>query len=332
VELLNRGIDPHLLRQALKDREADPEMIRVLIRYLVTKKAHFQSDREKVDWLVTHLFEVWEESDRDPGRRFDVEIEQILAGHEFPPLSPQAEDLLLEIPALLDELRFYEQFSQITESRIISQGRYLKGRFGEEFFHPKVLAAIVNYNLVLGRRMQTLLQGTMESASRSEEPGATDLPGTEETLQSDYRAISDVFAQLSKLDKEAQRTKEQKRRLEMESQARAREAAAPHPAEAKPRATDEALIEMGIDPGRQNEILRNRMKEIAQRVKASPGGKLRAWGSLVLNDWEASRRQLDLMKRLSSDSERRGLAEKSKQLAVTAEKLEDYVTRVATLF
>ena len=125
LELLNRGIDPHLLRQALKDREPDPETFQVLIRYLVIKKTHFQADREKVDWLVTQWFAVWEGSDRDPGRRFDVEIEQLLEGHDFPPLSPQAEDLLLEIPALLDELRFYERFSQITESRIISQGRYL---------------------------------------------------------------------------------------------------------------------------------------------------------------------------------------------------------------
>jgi hypothetical protein len=395
LELLNRGIDPHLLRQALKDRESDPEILRKLIRYLVTKKPHFQADREKVDWLVTHLFEMWEGSDRDPGGRFEVELEQILEGHDFPPLSPQAEDLLQEIPALLDEMRFYEQFSQIADSRIISQGRYLKGRFGEEFFHPKVLAAIVNYNLVLGRKMHALLQDTMETASRSDGAGTTGLPATEQALQSDYRAISDVMMQLSKLDKEVQHNKEQKRTKDLESQARAREASAPRPAEAKPRQADEVLIGMGIDPGRQAEILRNRMKEIANRVKASPGGALPSTtGSLVLSDWEAKafateypaseesfradfarsiasgigiitrieeelpayfetqgadhlkkrhsdallyllhegRRQLELLKKLSADSERRGLEEKSKQLTATAEKLEDYVKRVTTLF
>jgi len=395
LELLNRGIDPHLLRQALKDRESDPETFRVLIRYLVTKKAHVQADREKLDWLVTQLFEVWERSNRDAGSRFEVELDQILEGHDFPPLSPQAEDLLQEMPTLLDELRFYEQFSQIADSRLISQGRYLKGRFGEEFFHPTVLAAIVNYNLVLGRKMHALLQDTMKTASRSPDPGMADLPATEAALQSDYRAISDVLLQISKLDKEAQHNKEQKRKHELESQARAREASAPRSAEAEPRPVDEALIKMGIDPGRQGEILRNRMKEIANRVKASPGGALpSAGGSLVLSDWEAKafvteypaseesfradfarsiasgigiitrieeelpayfetqgadhlkrrhadaliyllhegKRQLELLKKLSVDSERRGLAEKSKQLTTTAEKLEDYVKRVTTLF
>ena len=395
LELLNRGIDPHLLRQALKDRESDPEIIRKLIRYLVTKKAHFEADREKLDWLVTQLFEVWEGSDRDAGGRFEMELEQILEGHDFSPLSPQAEDLLQEIPALLDELRFYERFSQITESRIISQGRYLKARFGEEFFHPKVLAATVNYNLVLGRKMKALLQDTIETASQSEHSGPLGVPDAEATLQSDYRAVSDVLLQISKLDKEAQQDKEQKQKQKLGSQARAREASAPRTAGAKPLPADKVLIGMGIDPGRQAEILRSRMKEIANRVKESSGGALpSAAGSLVLSDWEAKafvteyppseesfradfarsiasgigiitrieeelpayfetqgadhlkkrhsdallyllhegRRQLELLKKLSVDSERRGLAEKSKQLTATAEKLEDYVKRVATLF
>ena len=396
LELLNQGIDPYLLRQALKDRESGPATFRALIRYLVSKKAHFQADREKLDWLVTQLFEMWEEGDRDPGRRFDVEIETILEGYDFPPISPQAEELLEEIPVLLDELRFFERFSQLTESRIISQGRYLKGRFGEEFFHPKVLAAIVNYNLVLGRKMRGLLQDTMETVSRSERSRPADLPDAEETLQSDYRAISDVLLQLSKLDEEAQRDKQQKKKKELEGQARAREAAAPRPAEAQPSSTDDLLIKMGIDPGRQAEHLRNRMKELAQRVKSNPSDAPlpSAAGSLVLSDWEAKaflteypaaaesfradfarsitsgigiitriedelpayfetrgadhlkkrhsdaliyllhegRRQLELLKKLSSDSEKRGLADKAKQLTATAEKLGDYIKRVAKLF
>jgi len=396
LELLNRGIDPHLLRQALKDRESDPATFRALIRYLVGKKAHFQPDREKVDWLVTQLFAVWEEGDPDPGRHFDAEIEQILEGYDFPPLSPHAEELLQEVPALLDELRFFEGFSQITESRIISQGRYLKGRFGEEFFHPKVLAAIVNYNLVLGRKMRALLQDTIETAAHSEVSRPADLPDAEETLQSDYRAISEVFLMLSKLDAEAQRDKERKKKQELQEQARAREAAAPRTAEAKPASQDEALLALGIDPGRQAEHLRSRMKEIAQLMKSHPGGAPlpSATGSLVLSDWEAKaflteyppteesfradfargiaaavgimtrieeelpaffetrgadhlkkrhsdaltylmhegRRQLDLLKKLAADSEKRGLADKSRQLSATGQKLDDYIKRVAGLF
>jgi len=394
LELLNRGIDPHLLRQALQDRGAGRETFQILIRYLVSKKGHFQPDREKVDWLVTQLFEMWEERERDPDRRFDAEMEQVLEGYDFPPLGPHAEELLQEIPVLLDDLRFFERFSQITDSRIISQGRYLKGRFGEEFFHPKVLAAVVNYNLVLGRKMRALLQDTIQTASRSERPLPENLPDAEETLRSDYRAISDVFLQLSKLDREAQQDKERKLKKDMEGQAKAREAAAARPVEAKPASSDEVLMGMGIDPGRQGEHLRNRIKEIGQRLKASPSAALpSAAGSLVLGDWEAKaflteypaieesyradfarsvtsaigiitrveeelpayfetqgadhlkkrhadaliyllhegRRQLDLLKKLSADSEKRGLSDKSRQLLATAQKLENYVNRVAPL-
>ena len=149
LELLNMGVDPHRLRQALQKPETDEATIRALIRYLVSKKSHLPLDREKVDWLVTHLFQVWEERDRDPGGSFSTEIEAILAGCDFPPLSPHCEELLMEIPSLLDELTSVQRFSQITESRIIQRGRNLKSQFGDEFFHPTVLAAIFNYNLFL---------------------------------------------------------------------------------------------------------------------------------------------------------------------------------------
>ena len=44
------------------------------------------------------------------------------------------------------------------------------------------------------------------------------------------------------------------------------------------------------------------------------------------------RRQLELLKKLSDDSGKRGLQEKSKQLFSTAEKLESYLNRLSTLF
>jgi hypothetical protein len=270
----------------------------------------------------------------------------------------------------------------------------LKGRFGEEFFHPKVLAAVVNYNLVLGKKMRTLLKDTIKTASRSERPLPEDLPDSEETLRSDYRAISEVFQQLSKLDREAQQDKERKLKRELEGQAKAREAASPRPAEAKPLSPDEVLMGMGIDPGRQGEHLRNRIKEIANRLKATPGASLpSAAGSIVLSDWESKaflteypaaeesfradfarsvtsaigiitrveeelpaffetqgaehlrkrhadaliyllhegKRQLELLRKLSADSEKRGLADKSRQLTATAQKLDNYVNRVAPL-
>lgn len=402
LELLNLGVDPHLLRRALKNRATDEATIRALIRFLVSKKSHSRLDQEKVDWLVTHLFQVWEERDRDPGDRFDSEIDQILEGCDFPPLSPHGEELLLEIPSFLDEVKYFQRFSQITESRIIQRGRHLKSQFGEEFFHPTVLAAIVNYNLVLGKKMHGLLQETIQTVSRSALATSAGLPDTQEVLQSEYRTISDFFDQLTELvrkvemDREQKRAQEQKRERELGEQPRQAQAAAAREAEAKPTTLEEQLIGLGIDPGRQGERLRNRMKEIALRMKSNPAGAAlpNAFGSLRLSDWEAKaflteyaaaeesfradfgrsltttvgilsrieeelpgyfetrgaehlwkrhcdalvyllyegRRQLEILKRLSGDSEKRGLQEKHNQLLSTAEKLEGYLTRLSALF
>lgn len=396
LELLNRGVDPHLLRQALQKREKDQAEVRALIRFLVSKPSHSQADREKADWLVTYLFEVWEEGDRDAGGRFDTEIEQILEGCDFPPLSPHGEELLLEIPVLLDELRFFERFSQITESRIIHRGRNLKNQFGEEFFHPTVLAAIVNYNLVLGRKMRALLQETVQAISRSGPGASATLPNTQEVLQSDYRVSSEVLHQLTALDREAQRVREQRREKRVPEPLTPAQAASARAAEAKPPTLEEQLIALGIDPGRQAEQLRNRIKEIALRVKSSPGGAPlpSAGGKLTLHDWESKaflteyspaeesfradfaravtsvigiitrieeelpayfetrgvehlwkrhcdalvyllyegRRQLETLKKLAADSDKRGLKDKSTQLLATAEKLDGYVKRVGALF
>ena len=396
LELLNRGVDPHLLRQALQKRKKDQAEVQALIRFLVSKKTHSQADREKVDWLVTYLFEVWEERDRDPGGRFDTEIEQILEGCDFPPLSPHGEELLLEIPVLLDELRFFERFSQITESRIIHRGRNLKNQFEEEFFHPTVLAAIVNYNLVLGRKMRGLLHETMQAISRSAPGASAALPNTQEVLQSDYRVISEFLQQVTELEREAQREREQKREKAAPEPLTTEKLAAARAAAAKPPSMEEQLIALGIDPGRQAEQLRNRVKEIALRVKSSPGGAPlpSGGGGLILSDWESKaflteyspaeesfradfaravtsvigiitrieeelpayfetrgaehlwkrhcdalvyllyegRRQLEILKKLSADSDKRGLKEKSTQLLATAEKFDSYVKRVAALF
>jgi len=404
LELLNMGVDPHRLRQALQKPETDEATIRALIRYLVSKKSHLPLDREKVDWLVTHLFQVWEERDRDPGGSFSTEIEAILEGCEFPSLSPHCEELLMEIPSLLEELTYFQRFSQITESRIIQRGRNLKSQFEEEFFHPTVLAAIVNYNLLLGKKMSGLLQQTIQAVTRSTPAARAELPDAQEVLQRDYRTISEsgVFHRFTELDRQAeldrglQRTQELKREKDQEEKAKQSQTGAVRPGEATPPSLEEQLIGLGIDPGRQAERLRNRIKEIALRMRSNPSEAPlpSALGSLRLSDWEAKaflteypaaeesfrayfgrgvtttigilsrieeelpsyfetkgaehiwkrhcdalvyllyegRRQLELLKKLSDDSGKRGLQEKSKQLFSTAEKLESYLNRLSTLF
>jgi len=81
-----------------------------------------------------------------------------------------------------------------------------------------VLAAIVNYNLVLGRKMRTLLHETMQTIAQSGPGASAALPNTQDVLQSDYRVISEVLQRVTELEREAQR-----------EQAGKREKAAPKP-------------------------------------------------------------------------------------------------------
>lgn len=287
LEMLNLSVDVHQLRVSIQKLKPDEPTIQSLIRFLVTKKQHFQSDREKLDWLVTHLFSLGKEHGERPSGWFTAEMEEILQSFTFPPLSAHAEELLAEFPALLDELAYFQKFSQITDSRILGRGRDLKRQFKEEFFHPAVLAAIVNYNLLLGKKMLDLLQGTvrniLESAPEAE------LPDTQEAIQDDYQTISGFFHQITELDRKAEQSREKKEK-----------GRAPAPSEALPaggvagepeksaRSVEEQLLELGIDPSRQAERHRNRIREIARRLSANPGVTSLAFaaGTVPLSEWE----------------------------------------------
>jgi len=161
LALLDLAVSPHLMRNYINERGAEDAALRALIRFLVRKKIHSQDDRDKVDWLTTYLFRKREEQKRRPTSWPKANVEEILDGFEFPMLSRYAEDLLMEVPALLDEVKFLENFSQVTDSRIIQRARDLKNQFGDEFFNPDVLAAIVNYNLIFGDKFHSLLKPTM---------------------------------------------------------------------------------------------------------------------------------------------------------------------------
>ena len=131
LRLLDVAVQPQPLRSYLKEHDVGEPALQAMIRFLVAKKSHSQADRDKVDWLVTHLFNVREEQSKNLTGWVKSAMEDILQGIDFPPLSTDAQASMAEIPALLDEVRYFESFSQITDSRIIQRGRELKNQFGE---------------------------------------------------------------------------------------------------------------------------------------------------------------------------------------------------------
>ena len=112
---------------------------------------------------------------------------------EPPRLSATAETLLDELVVVLEDLAACRTFKELTHSGLIARGRGIKQRFKEEFAHPAVLAAVVNYNLVSGRRFEQLLSEALA--------GAGDFPL--DLAAKEYRSAAEGFQQLSETAKAA---------------------------------------------------------------------------------------------------------------------------------
>jgi len=269
LDLLDLAISPHKLRGYVTSTDPQEPTLVALIRFLVFKKVHSDVDRDKVDWLLTHLFKKREEKTRLPTGWPRLEIQKILAGVEFPPLSAPAQDQLMEVPALLDEIKYFSSFHQITDARAVERGRSMKNQFGDEFFHPDVLAAIVNYNLLLGKKFHALIQEVSERIHEFAQtaPGRN-APDTDALLQDDYRASANAFRDLGELDRN-----EPAPGVHHPAAAPPTVAAAAHaPAVPAPPPRDsfeQQLKKLGVDPAQETLYLQNRIRELSMRFRSN---------------------------------------------------------------
>ena len=381
LAILDLAVNPHKLRSHIVAEDPPEPTLVALVRFLVTRKAHSEADRDKLDWALTYLFKKREEQRKRPTGWPKAEVQEILRGFEFPALSQFAHELLMEVPTLLDEVRYYESFHQLTESRAIERGRKLKNQFGEEFLHPDVLTAILNYNLLFGMKFRELFQDVMRKVREfAQAQPEQSTPDTEELLQSDYRSTADTFRQLGVLGQE-------------ETAAASRAAA-----ETDPLGTslEQQLTHLGVNPAQEAMYLRNRTQELAMRLRSNLTVTTihTSVSPLSLHDWESNsfrveylereqsfraefarsvchaiaiiariyeemplylekknteylwkkhydalvfllyegRRHRVALQKLSAVSQQRGLLEKTKQLQVTAEKLQASLAKVAAVF
>ena len=272
LALLDLGVGPHLLRLHMKRLGAEENVIRAILRFYVDRPRHSEIDRDKVDWLATYLFRAREERTNVPTGWPKAEVQDILQGFDFPPLSGEAAGLLAELCALLEDVRYFEKFVQITDSRVIQRGRDLKNRFGQEFFHPEVLVAIINYNLVFGKKFHALLQQTVDDVREFVSELGTGPRDAHELVHTDYRSTSDAFRDLGELDRKRQ------------SETRA---AAPG---GSPDSSSrwQRLKELGVNVQKEADAVKLRREEIAVRFKANPslGAIPGNFGSLQLSEWE----------------------------------------------
>ena len=275
LAVLDLAVNPHKLRSYVKEQDCEEPALVALIRFLVSKKTHSEADRDKLDWVTTHLFKRREERRKSLTGWPRIELQEMLQGFEFPPLTQLAQDALMEIPSLLDEVKYYESFHQFTDSRTIERGRDLKNQFGKEFFHPDALAAIVNYNLLFGKKFYELLQKS-EQKVREFAQAQTEQspPDTKELLQSDYRSTANAFRNLGELGRKGT----------------VRTAAGAPPMSGPHASVEEQLKQLGVDPAQEALNLRNRIQELGLRLRSNPAMTVipNALEPLPLHDWEAN--------------------------------------------
>lgn len=275
LRLLDLCLTPPLFRTGIQKHSPDEETLAALVRYFVSKNAHGEADRDRLDWLLTYLFKRRAATGVAVG--FGAVRESIqgwLHGVSYPPLSAASKSLLSEVAAAVQDAADLNSFEQLTESGLIHRGRELKESFKDEFFHPEVLPAVVNYNLVFGRRFEELFA---EAARQAREFAVA-------IAEKDYRAAGEDLRKLSSALKEEKRKPSVRR-------AAASVAPAPTPTVSAPSDDPvERMKALGIDPVRQQARLKVMLGDIASFVQ-SAGRAVKhvplPQSTLPLADWES---------------------------------------------
>ncbi len=384
LALLDLCVTPQLFRTGIQKQSPDEETLTAVIRYLASKKPSSEADGDRLDWLLTYIFKRRAASGAAVG--FGVMRESILRwleGIPHGPLSQAAQSLLSEVAAAVEDVTDVRSFEQLTESGLIHRGRELKQNLKQEFFHPDVLPAIVNYNLALGRRFDQLFA---QAAAQAREFAAA-------IAEKDYRSTGEDFRKLSAA------VKEEKRKPSVQARAPVVAASppAPPPEPALPEDPVERMKALGIDPSRQAMRLKDTTGDIAGFVR-SAGRAVKniplPHSTLTVTEWESAafsadypagdhsfraefsrhvrsavgyiarmheeltlyhekrgseylwkphydaliyllyhgRQEVLKLEDFAEDTRARGLFEKAEQVSKTAEKLREYLERVAQVF
>jgi len=168
LNILDLAIAPPMFRDALKDT-LDPAAGEALLRYYVLKTSHTDTDRDKCDFVNTHLYRSWrrqkglspapaEAIEITPAAvlEYEGEIYVMLGDVEPPGLPEEHLQLAREFDHLRLEVDEFFHFDQIMDSGILARVREIKASFGKSFYHPHVLAEVAVYNTFFGHKFDEL--------------------------------------------------------------------------------------------------------------------------------------------------------------------------------
>jgi len=162
------GISPYLLRTHLEQNPLEAETQKALLRYLLSKSPHAESDRDKLDYLLSSYFS--QVKGTELAARFENPDEQqreLLRLYPKPvtsALDPAAETMLHDLESLTARVGDFEEFEQLVGARMVERARALKSNLGDDFYHPRTLAVILRFNLTFRRHFEQLFRRQIEQS------------------------------------------------------------------------------------------------------------------------------------------------------------------------
>lgn len=253
--LLDSSVGPHHFRTAVERLNPPVPSLQALARYLSRKQPFQERDIERLEWLVTYMVRA---QAREGGTTASSEIlRNIERWMEQPsePLSGAADALLTELVETLEDIVSCRTLRELTEAGLLDRGRGIKRRFREDFSHARVLAAVVNYNLVSRKRYETLLA---EALSTGEQ-----LP--EHLHAGEYQSAAADLRQWSSAQQQQPE------------------------ASGVPANLSQVIAVLGIDAAQQESRIAKMLAELVSFVRASTGPADRIplpHGSILLAPWE----------------------------------------------
>ncbi len=254
--LLDSSVGPHHFRTAIERLNPPAPSLQALARYLSRKQPFEERDTERLEWLVTHMVRA---QAREGGATASSEIlRNIERWMEQPsqPLSGTADALLTELVEILEDIVSSGTLRELAEAGLLDRGRGVKRRFRQDMAHPRVLAAVVNYNLVSRKRYEALLAEALSTGEK--------LP--EHLHTSEYQAAAADLRQWNSAQQQQQAE-----------------------AAVVPANLTQTIALLGIDTGQQEARIAKMLADVVSFVRASGGPADRIplpHGSIPLAPWE----------------------------------------------
>ncbi|HEX7152716.1 MAG TPA: hypothetical protein VF618_14595 [Thermoanaerobaculia bacterium] len=157
-------IGPSLVRRFFeKLRRQDESVIHHLIKFYLYSDAVEGDRRDKLDFLLTRIGEDFLSDRGEYVSRESLEFrERVIALVSVlrvaPPPQEEVVNLIRAIRTMRDDILSVRTFDEMTHRKLLRNARTFKHRIGDLYFHPDVLQAIVELNVVTKNRFLRLYQ------------------------------------------------------------------------------------------------------------------------------------------------------------------------------